>query len=150
MEWENYHLYEFQVGRDHYSEAGTGIPGIKAAGKVLLSDVLVSRGSKLLYIYDFGDEWHHNVRLERLWEATEDEPHTYCLAGARAGPPEDVGGSYGYMEWLDMLASEDDGERSEAEEVLGDDYDAERFDLEAVNRRINSVSSRWRSRMPRT
>jgi hypothetical protein len=144
MGWEDYHLYEFQVGREHYGESGSGLAGIRPAAKTHLADVLQTARSKLVYVYDFGDEWRHEVRLERIWTAGENEPYTFCLDGARAGPPEDVGGPFGYAEWLEMLTGGDESEREEAEEVLGEDYDAERFDLEVVNQRLKKAGSRRR------
>jgi hypothetical protein len=142
--WEDYHLYEFQVGRDHYGDSGTGIPGMMLAAKTRLADVLPTARSKMIYVYDFGDDWRLEVRLERVLTAGENEPHTYCLDGARAGPPEDVGGPFGYADWLEMLTGEDESDRSEAQEVLGEDFDAERFDLDAVNWRLKAALSRRR------
>jgi len=45
-----------------------------------------------LYSYDFGDGWEHEVQIEGIGAAQEDEPSLLCLAGANACPPEDVGG----------------------------------------------------------
>src|SRR5688572_4868364 len=112
----------------------------RPAAKTSLADVLRTARSKIIYVYDFGDEWRHEVRLERVLSAGENEPRMYCLDGARAGPPEDVGGPFGYAEWLEMLTSGDESERSEAQEVLGEDFDAERFDLDAVNQRLKKAA----------
>lgn len=144
MGWQDYHLYEFEAGGGHYGEASTGIPGVISAIKTRVSDVLPVARSKIVYVYDFGDDWRLEVSLERLLPAAAGEPHGYCLDGARAGPPEDVGGAFGYADWLEMLTGGDKSERSEAQEVLGEDFDAERFDLDVVNQRLKRASARRR------
>ena len=74
MGWENYHLYEFRVGRT----VRYGIPdpdwpdsGALSVQKATLADLLahLKRNETFHYIYDFGDDWLHTVALEALGEA---------------------------------------------------------------------------------
>jgi hypothetical protein len=55
----------------------------------------VARVLRMLYRYDFADEWIHEVVFEKRGEG-EDGPE--MIAGERACPPEDFGGSFQYMQ----------------------------------------------------
>lgn len=76
---------------------------------------------KLCYVYDFGDDWIHDITLEGIIE--ELHPHASCTAGKGACPEEDCGGQWGY---------EDMKENGEVE-------DLEYFDLEAANKAVKAV-----------
>jgi hypothetical protein len=69
-----------------------------------------------------------------------------CLAGARACPPEDVGGAPGYAIFLEALADPRHPEHAEQllwfEEVYGADaHDPEAFDAEAVSRLLRIAAT---------
>ena len=72
---------------------------------------------RLMYRYDFFDEWTHEIVFE---EKTESSDAPMLLGGGRACPPEDCGGSFGYKECMQGYA-----------EWMDDDYDPETFDLDA-------------------
>ena len=74
---------------------------------------------RLLYRYDYFDEWTHEVVIEERNEDDEDAPK--MLGGERACPPEDCGGSFGYRECLGGF-----------DEWMDDDYDPEKFDVGEV------------------
>jgi len=63
----------------------------------------------ITYQYDFGDDWQHKLVLRRA-EIEDDVKYPRCVAGDRAGPPEDVGGYPGYADfleaWLDPMHEE--------------------------------------------
>ena len=58
---------------------------------------------KLTYNYDFGDDWKHDIEVESIVE-NYDSNSPVCLEGEGNTPPEDVGGEYGYEEFLGILA----------------------------------------------
>ncbi|MBC8290923.1 MAG: plasmid pRiA4b ORF-3 family protein [Planctomycetes bacterium] len=55
------------------------------------------------YTYDFGDDWRHEVLLEGKPNAIAGEKYPVCLEGERACPPEDVGGPWGFADYLEAL-----------------------------------------------
>jgi hypothetical protein len=65
-------------------------------GPVRLRKLGLREGDRFLYIYDFGDGWQHSLRVERIAAADEGMRLPSCAGGARACPPEDVGGVGGY------------------------------------------------------
>ena len=111
MGWTDSHLHRFQPGGGRgYAEPyfitefdeEEGDEGTREDG-VRLDQVLRVPGDQLTYLYDFGDGWEHRVTLESVAPITPDGREPRCLGGARACPPEDVGGVGGYSEiarWL--------------------------------------------------
>jgi Plasmid pRiA4b ORF-3-like protein len=133
MGWENSHLHDFTIKRQKYS-----VEGPEDFGDALFEDEarlcdVVGPRSKFRYQYDFGDCWDHVIVVEKV---RDDESPPVCIDGARACPPEDSGGAWGYSEKLKALKSPDEEESAEMREWLGDDFDPNRFDKEAVNRAL--------------
>ena len=96
-------------------------------------------GATLVYEYDFGDDWKHDLLVEGLLLPEEGVHYPRCLAGARSRPPEDCGGVPGYEELLEVIR---DPEHEEYEEMmlwLGGSFDPEAFDLAAVNDALRSI-----------
>ncbi len=51
---------------------------------------------KLCYVYDFGDDWIHDITLEKVLDEFSD--HATCTTGKGVCPEEDSGGIWGYEE----------------------------------------------------
>jgi hypothetical protein len=124
MGWENAHLYDFYKGRERLSKS------------LMLFQAASRARSKFIYLYDMGDSWEHEIVVEKVLKDRKGKSHPVCLEGRRACPPEDCGGIYGYDEMLDALKDPHHPEREHWLEWMGDDFDAEAFDLDAVNRRL--------------
>jgi uncharacterized protein len=139
MGWENRHLHEFvSADRKRYGEVdGVELqPGVLDEKGHRLSELIGEPGDRFLYIYDFGDDWVHEVVLEAVSDVEgEDEP-MWCLAGEGACPPEDCGGVPGYLELLGDLLDHDSVGYVEAVELLGEDFDPEAFDCAVFNKAI--------------
>jgi len=93
--------------------------------------------SYLTYTYDFGDDWIHEVEVEKTIEEY-DAPYPVCLEGEGNTPPEDVGGSHGYEEFLHILANP---QHPDYDHMLrwGKMQGYKPFDLEQVNRSLKRV-----------
>ena len=79
------------------------------------------------YEYDFGDSWEHEVLLEGLLLKDKDVKYPRCLEGARACPPEDCGGVWGYRNMLAVLSDPTDEEHASMLEWVGGGFDPEAF-----------------------
>jgi hypothetical protein len=84
-----------------------------------LRDVAPAR-TKILYQYDFGDSWNHVVVVVEKILTDAETSVPMCIDGARACPPEDSGGAWGYAEKVQALANPDDDETEELRDWLGD------------------------------
>lgn len=139
MGWENYHLYEFIINKVSYGDTEDEFdfgPPVRSDRKTLLQDVISQPKKKFRYIYDFGDDWQHEILVEKITLPEPKQRYPSCLAGARACPPEDCGGIWGYEELLEIMDDPDHPEYEERLEWLGDNFDPEAFDLAAVNQRL--------------
>ena len=138
MGWENSHLHQFIKDRTFYTER---IPGDDTWGKmnnvdykkIKISDVLKKEKEKIIYEYDFGDGWVHDVLLEKILPGNEKMIFLICLEGKMACPPEDCGGVWGYSDMLEILKQPKHEEYDNIIEWLGEEFDPEHFDKEAVN-----------------
>jgi hypothetical protein len=87
-----------------------------------------------MYTYDMGDNWEHTVVLEKHVAVTPAAKVAICTEGARARPPEDVGGTSGYQEFLEALHDRHHEEHEHMTRWCGGHFDPEWFDLELVNK----------------
>ena len=138
MGWEGGHLHEFVFGRDHYgpAEPGLALPDeVDAEDGVPLREALGTRKT-FLYVYDYGDNWRHKVRVERVVTPHEPVIPALCIGGENACPPEDIGGALGYEEFLKILADPNHPEHNDQKDWIGGSFDPTAFDIGQVNRRL--------------
>ena len=83
--------------------------------------------------------------MEEAWAAELPPKDPICIAGKRAGPPEDCGGAWGYQDMLVAFRDPGHPRHEEVKEWLDTDWwDAETFDLDAVNDRLNrAFAQQW-------
>ena len=140
MGWSDYHLYEFRIGQLRFGEPDPDYsPETRTAKRVRLSDILKAEKARFTYVYDFGDDWQHEIVVERILPSAQKLRHPVCIGGERACPPEDCGGVWGYSRLLKVIRNPRDEEYEETMEWLGGDFDPERFEPDKVNRRLKSM-----------
>jgi hypothetical protein len=135
MGWTNSHLHEFVVGKRSFGPPVMGLEAEDESG-VRLDEWLAKPKDQMTYVYDFGDDWQHQVLLEKVLEPEPGVRYPVLVAGKRAAPPEDVGGVFGYAEFLDALADPSHPEHEEYLDWVGDGFDPEAFDVEEANRAL--------------
>jgi hypothetical protein len=142
MGWQNAHLHAFVDGQTYY---GRPDPELRYRDErtTRLND-LVKPGHGLVYTYDFGDDWEHEITFE---EATVAEPrmrYPLCVAGQGACPPEDAGGWPGYARLVQILTDPGHEEHQDMLDWLGLDnrsqFDPTRFAPDEANRRLTAAS----------
>lgn len=134
MGWADYHLHDFTIGGARYSEPSEeDWEPVKDERRYRLNQIVSGEKFKFVYQYDFGDSWDHEIRLEKMLPPETDAQYPRCVAGARACPPEDVGGVWGYAEFLDAIHDPEHEEHDRYLEWIGGEFDPEAFDLSAVN-----------------
>ncbi|KQT64487.1 hypothetical protein ASG54_22325 [Aureimonas sp. Leaf460] len=151
--WTDSHLWEFRV-----RDIGFGIPnpewgfgdGPIDARKTTLLAVIEDTGAKSFrYLYDFGDGWEHSIRIERIEPAHADVIYPRLLAASGRCPPEDVGGPWGYQEFLEALADPKNERHEEMIEWWGDSFDPGDIDIDAIGAQLLRLGKSW-TRKPRT
>ncbi len=138
MGWQNCHLHEFSAGKERFvmSVDEDFGEGAREESEVTLSELVAAGHKKLHYWYDFGDDWHHTIKIEKTLQPQPDDCYPACTAGAGACPPEDVGGVWGYAEFLDAIADPKHERHEELDEWYGEGFDPERFSVDEVNRQL--------------
>jgi|GEM_PF-997149 len=137
MNWENRHQHQF-IGADMkgygVAEEADGLKtGLLDERLYFLSDLVKNPGDRFTYIYDFEDEWVHEVVMEAVMEIGPDERSVWCLGGGGACPPEECGGVSGYLELLEQLGSSNAEKHAEAVERLSMIVDPVAFDSDEFN-----------------
>ena len=144
MGWENDHLHVFRVGKAEYAtlDGDQAVTSLRARAEweVQLSKVLRTERSKLVYEYDFGDGWQHDIVVEKILPAEEGRRYPVCLAGAGACPPEDCGGPYRYASFVRAIRDPKHPDHRVWREWFDGDFDPEAFDLDAINKRLSRSS----------
>ncbi len=137
MGWEDCHLHQFVKEKSRSGRARAEMSEIRNEERTKLQDVLRKPKDRMLYEYDFGDGWLHNIVLEKVLDGDPNGKYPWLLAGKGACPPEDCGGIGGYYHLLEVLGDSDDPEYDELSEWLGEDFDPKAFDAEEMNRTIH-------------
>jgi len=147
MGWTNSHLHQFKIGAVCYGFPDEDWPerSPRDDRKAILADSLSDELTGFHYEYDFGDGWEHAIRIERFRALDEVRHYPLCVAGANACPPEDVGGTHGYLEFLQAITDPTHEEHDNYLAWCGGLFDPAAFDVNAVNaslRRIKIPSAR--------
>ncbi len=134
MGWTDSHLHEFTIGKKRYTEYPQEREDGLECGKYRFGDLVKQKNRKILYLYDFGDSWMHELILEENhYFNPRLQNEIVCLDGARACPPEDVGGIPGYFDFCSVLADPGNEDYKRLMEWSGGHYDSEEFDTDMVN-----------------
>jgi len=153
MGWTDSHLHRFRTGNDRNApefltqfDLDEGDEGM-LEDDVRLDRIIATEGDRLWYDYDFGDNWEHVLRVEKVLDTPP--PAAVCITGKLACPPEDSGGTWGYSELADWVRSDyhetlrpgvfDSTEEGRA--WLPDGWHPDAFDIDEANERTAAVTS---------
>ena len=169
--WEDYHLHRFEANHvcyenpelceweptpkewcDRLLEQGVDPLEVERLctpprdeRKVRLRDLVDEGVREIIYLYDFGDDWSHTIKIEGVEEA---DPRRLpeLLDGERSGPPEDSGGLPGYEEIQSAFAGEEtEDEAAEraawARTKMGPHWTPESYDAAMIQDRLSRA---WR------
>lgn len=143
--WTNSHLYEFRAGG-----AGWGVPdpdfgdGPLPAAKTTLFDVVEDTGARTIrYLYDFGDGWDHVIRIERIGDADPQARYPCLVAAEGRCPPEDVGGPWGYADFLTAIADPAHEDHNHMLNWCGGAFDPDAPDIEQIAAELDRLARQW-------
>ncbi len=140
MGWTDTHLHAFRAPSGVYGVPDPDFPGDITNERGVRLDKVAGEGDVLIYEYDFGDGWEHEIHVEAVEPADSAIRYPRCTGGERACPPEDCGGPPGYADLVAILNDPSHEEHAAMREWAGPDFEPERFDLEEINRLL------WRGR----
>lgn len=159
--WDGSHLHRFVVHGTEYGICYYGGPVFRDdPAKVSLADLELRVGERFDYDYDFTDDWHHDIRVEQIFGPEPRHVYPVCIGGRRAGPPDDCGGPWAFLDQTQPYrifaamtrVAEILGEILDDITVRDDYYEelvclhpllvTERFDRQAINRTLAELSVR--------
>ncbi|WP_245650167.1 plasmid pRiA4b ORF-3 family protein [Millisia brevis] len=153
MGWTDSHLHRFRTGNGRNApefltqfDLDDGDEGMLEID-VRLDRILSATGDRLWYDYDFGDNWEHVLRVEKVLDTPP--PAAVCIAGKLACPPEDCGGIWGYDELADWvrgdyaeaLRPEVFDSTADGRDWLPDGWHPDAFDIDETNQLIAMVTA---------
>lgn len=150
--WSDTHMHRFSLGHPYESgvvyepkwqrdfDLGHEEPGPRDEAEVTLAQLAQRRGSQVVYLYDFGDDWIHTITVESVDERAPGERLPRCAGGRRMAPYDDSGGVEGWQMMVDAALDESDLDHEDVREWLGLDpgepFDPDQFDPDAVTKAL--------------
>jgi len=139
MGWTNSHLHLFEIDGKPYGEGDFEWDfDVQDYRGMRLEKIFTKGRTSILYEYDLGDSWRHDITLLGTVEGEAGEKIA-CIAGARACPPEDCGGVTGYYHLLEALEDPEHEDYDMLLEWVGGKFDPEAFDVEAIDRALKRL-----------
>lgn len=155
MGWTDSHLHAFETKTASYETVfddgdefilGEDLPGTPKKldeAKYRLSDLLGKVKAKCVYTYDFGDDWEHDIVLEKLTPADKRLARAEVLAGENACPPDDCGSIHGYCDLVEILDNPKHPEHANMREWLGlkkgEKFDPAFYDIVAAKKTLKKL-----------
>lgn len=148
--WDSAHLHDYRIeGKDycmldnkHIAEGNLDREEEALDDRKGKLNRLLYTGQRFIYQYDFGDSWEHEVEVEKIEFVPEPMGAACIIDGARACPPENVGGALGYSDILKALKSKPRNEQAkDFLEWIGGSFDPEMFDRRAANASLSRLAS---------
>jgi hypothetical protein len=101
FDWSGYHLHSFETVCGEYGDPLQGDWSDSGAGDesaVALAQVAATEKAKVVYVYDFGDDWRHDIVVEKIEPAAPGVAYPRCTGGRGETPAEDSGGIWAFNE----------------------------------------------------
>ncbi|WP_432977736.1 plasmid pRiA4b ORF-3 family protein [Dactylosporangium sp. CA-233914] len=140
--WHGGHMHVFETAYGDFGRADREL-GHRAEGPVTLEQVAPQLKDKIRYTYDFGDDWVHDIVVEKVLDRDPSTAYPRCTGGKRAAPPDDCGGIWGYENLVEVLADPAHPEHEERLQWLGladaSQFTPDAFDVGAVNRLLSAL-----------
>jgi len=100
FDWHGYHLHVFETVCGEFGSPGEDYDSAERQDETTatLAQVAGAERAKAVYSYDFGDDWRHDIVVEKIIPAGPGVAYPRCTGGRRDGPPEDCGGIWVFNE----------------------------------------------------
>ena len=140
MGWTESHMHQFVADGVFYGQPDPDLDfNVASERRTRLCDVVSDVRDRFIYEYDFGDGWEHELLVEEILQPEPRTSYPRCIKGKRNCPPEDVGGPWGYANFLQALHDENHPMHAEYQDSVDDSFDPDEFDLEAVNDYLKTI-----------
>ena len=141
--WENSHMHIFEIGDDRIgmSEFDEFEDDHTIDEKTIrLFQTGFNEKDKFVYIYDFCDNWLHEIQVMKIFEPKKTF-YPKCIKGAMNRPPEDCGGIHGFEDFKEIMGNRKHPEFKEMKTWYGGMYDEELFLKYQINEDFNNFDT---------
>lgn len=98
--WNGYHVHAFETACGEFGNPpgrGPWLPELGDESTVALAQVAGAVGDEIVYVYDFGADWRHQIVVERIIPAAPGVAYPRCTAGyGNETPDENSGGIWAF------------------------------------------------------
>jgi len=100
FDWHDYHLHAFETVCGEFGSPDQNDDWAERQDEAAatLAQVAAAERAKVVYSYDFGDDWRHDIVVEKIIPAEPGVAYPRCIGGRRDAPPEDCGGIWIFNE----------------------------------------------------
>jgi hypothetical protein len=106
---------------------------------VALADLDLEHRERFSYAYHFGEGWQVDIKVEKSGPLEKGLHYPMCIAGERAGPPEDCGGVEAFHDMLACIKEPHTELGREWIDWLGPEYDPAACELEKINKALKKL-----------
>jgi hypothetical protein len=139
MGWTNSHLHAFDIQGRRFGMQLDDFPDDELDEHAVTAVEAIGDATRLAYEYDFGDSWDHEITVEERSHHPLALKFAVCVAGENNCPPEDVGGPFGYAEFLAAMKDPANADHDSYATWIGGAFDATAFDLVDTNARLQRL-----------
>jgi hypothetical protein len=140
FDWFDYQTHAFGIGGHRYGNPLKREEFVIDDDRdVKLSDLDLEKVPHFSYGYHFGEGWQVEIVVEQWLPLERGRQYPCCVAGERAGPPEDCGGVDAYQDMLSCIQDPHTELGREWLDWLGPEYDSERCDLVVMNKGLKKL-----------
>ena len=146
--WKFFESYEFHIlGRSYgdpaFDDDRTARRVYKAVSQRL--ETVIARGvERFLYLFDSTDQWRHDVIVEQVRKGDAGAEYPAFVDGARRCPPEKVGGTLGFMGFLEAMLNPFHEKHVRMREWYRGGFDPDDIDEREVRIVIQNIARRRR------
>ena len=126
-----------------------GIEIVRGRPGIRLKAFIEHSVERFLYVYDFGDDWRHDICIESVGDGEADVDYPAFVDGERRCPPEDVGGVPGFMDFLEAALDPLHVEHNEVVTWYGKPFDPVDLDERWLRLRLATLAARRRGALAR-
>ena len=99
--WHDLHLHAFETACGEFGARDDDDDWAERKDETTaaLAQVAAAEKAKVVYVYDFGDDWRHDIVVEKIAPAEPGVAYPRCTGGRREAPPENCGGIWAFNEF---------------------------------------------------
>jgi hypothetical protein len=100
FDWYGYHLHAFETVYGEFRSPGQDGDWAERQDEATatLAHVAGAERAKVVYSYDFGDDWRHDIVVQKIIPAEPGVAYPRCTGGRTDAPQEDCGGIWAFNE----------------------------------------------------